>query len=458
MICKNCGNELPQGAKFCVKCGTRVAAERRCINCNTLLQPGDIFCMECGTRNDGGTDSEMKSQKAASAIKTELCENTIKGKMAIIDDNLYFINEKLDSFPFSVSLNYGEKAREIICKRDLCNLFRTDESGIIQFQIIRLYAWNGKLYFSAEVFFDKEKMIEYDYMNGIFSFCPRTNKLELIKSVSVDTNKRIQPFFGGNYAFYLDYMDKEEGNRWLKELESKFGNLNGLNNWREDIYKNSHVLVTLEIATSKETRAFMPMVALKYENGGKEIAARWNNPVFHNGYIYVSIEASKACSLRFPFNNTQSYEFLPPETIIYNDYTYGIFLFAAFNDVIILRHSRKGLTAISQSTLRPVDNFQKYEFGWDVYENWQVYGGNYLVCGFNEAKLIDIKNAEYLGNTDLRYNIDNYDSVIVDNICYKNLTYAVGRRKNHGIGIYCIPWDKMFKKDTNIHDFFQPLF
>ena len=47
MTCSACGTENPAGAKFCVECGTGLAAG--CPSCGTVNPPGAKFCAECGT-------------------------------------------------------------------------------------------------------------------------------------------------------------------------------------------------------------------------------------------------------------------------------------------------------------------------------------------------------------------------------------------------------------------------
>ncbi|WP_157771307.1 zinc-ribbon domain-containing protein, partial [Paenibacillus sonchi] len=46
--CRNCGEEVVPGAKFCPHCGTSVIIP--CAGCGHVLQPGQKFCPECGTR------------------------------------------------------------------------------------------------------------------------------------------------------------------------------------------------------------------------------------------------------------------------------------------------------------------------------------------------------------------------------------------------------------------------
>lgn len=59
--CSKCGNELKEGQKFCMKCGTpvgtitqQVAVKQApvpsvCAKCGNTLSPGQKFCMKCGT-------------------------------------------------------------------------------------------------------------------------------------------------------------------------------------------------------------------------------------------------------------------------------------------------------------------------------------------------------------------------------------------------------------------------
>jgi len=47
VTCPACGTQNPAGAKFCVECGTGLAAG--CPSCGTVNPPGAKFCAECGT-------------------------------------------------------------------------------------------------------------------------------------------------------------------------------------------------------------------------------------------------------------------------------------------------------------------------------------------------------------------------------------------------------------------------
>ena len=52
MKCDECGQELPEGARFCTACGRRVEAAIECPQCHTQAPPGAKFCFKCGTALD----------------------------------------------------------------------------------------------------------------------------------------------------------------------------------------------------------------------------------------------------------------------------------------------------------------------------------------------------------------------------------------------------------------------
>ncbi len=51
MTCANCGTENPEGARFCMSCGSALAVT--CPNCGTENPPGAKFCTACGTALTG---------------------------------------------------------------------------------------------------------------------------------------------------------------------------------------------------------------------------------------------------------------------------------------------------------------------------------------------------------------------------------------------------------------------
>lgn len=51
--CSNCGTGLPEGAKFCSHCGTKVAITGFCPECGAELKPTAKFCQACGQSVSG---------------------------------------------------------------------------------------------------------------------------------------------------------------------------------------------------------------------------------------------------------------------------------------------------------------------------------------------------------------------------------------------------------------------
>ena len=51
--CPSCGNENPEGTKFCQECGTKLGQKNTCPSCGTANPMGVKFCQECGTRLQG---------------------------------------------------------------------------------------------------------------------------------------------------------------------------------------------------------------------------------------------------------------------------------------------------------------------------------------------------------------------------------------------------------------------
>lgn len=80
MICKSCGQEIPDSAKFCGHCGARAEiksaqpAKKFCTICGEKLDASEQFCHSCGTKV-GGSDplppipSEPHISKAKSGGK-----------------------------------------------------------------------------------------------------------------------------------------------------------------------------------------------------------------------------------------------------------------------------------------------------------------------------------------------------------------------------------------------------
>lgn len=105
-FCKNCGQSVPDGAKFCGNCGARVQEEQGksfCSACGAQLEAGAQFCPSCGTKVEAGTNSSsvttsrgtgtlLTTWKMASLYEGEPKVGIAKatGPLSIYDDRLEF--------------------------------------------------------------------------------------------------------------------------------------------------------------------------------------------------------------------------------------------------------------------------------------------------------------------------------------------------------------------------------
>ena len=72
MNCSVCGNEILDGARFCVKCGAEVKKEIFCIHCGNKLMSEQMFCPQCGTPVEReGLNSETLGKKDAKKDKKQ---------------------------------------------------------------------------------------------------------------------------------------------------------------------------------------------------------------------------------------------------------------------------------------------------------------------------------------------------------------------------------------------------
>ncbi len=99
MFCRNCGNQIPEGTKFCNNCGMAqeisqsetqdaqiVQQEEQpkiCKNCGIVLKDGVKFCSECGTAIESMQDA-VSTQQVVSRSAENQNFNTDKSKKFVI--------------------------------------------------------------------------------------------------------------------------------------------------------------------------------------------------------------------------------------------------------------------------------------------------------------------------------------------------------------------------------------
>ncbi len=68
MRCDNCGNESPEGSRFCIKCGREFGASGSgitiCPHCGVQIAPGSLFCSACG-KSIGAPQGEVNQGRTS---------------------------------------------------------------------------------------------------------------------------------------------------------------------------------------------------------------------------------------------------------------------------------------------------------------------------------------------------------------------------------------------------------
>ncbi|GHU92716.1 hypothetical protein FACS1894208_00410 [Clostridia bacterium] len=458
MKCTNCNAETTPGKKFCGYCGAKVEVARKCAQCGAVLSEGTVFCGDCGAKYAVETTPEMSGSR---------CANTIKGNVVTIEDTLYFVSkDKGKKGIYSVALRQlTAKARRVLGVENFLSKFSSDEyTGFGT-----LHAWNEKLYFYAR--FDccgeDEALFGDCGSKGIFSFSPKINKLELIDETE-GAYDDVRFSEGKAYYTQLNIKGSEILSKWREALEDKYGEgvIVERNGEGASFYwDNSHqvsTLVTLDLATEQKSETFFPIVAVKDWTeklpGNNRILSDWDEFIAYGGYIYVSCKWNGYCSLRFPANEPRKYQLLK-----YGSFVRSGALFAVAGDVLVLGDlGTRQPVAYSLSTLSPIEGFGNEKQSSS--SSWQVYG-SYLVCQSQTAGRADvysIPNAKYCGGTDERY------VTMLDAICAGDKAYCIGEfyraegaaegGEYSDLALYIIPLDKLFREDTYLDDYAQPLF
>lgn len=91
MQCKKCGAELMDGAKFCMKCGTKVEQEILCPQCGTKLPADAAFCFSCGnamgeiaSKRDNSTNDFLSVTKKNEIKPEEKINDYCRGHVGIM--------------------------------------------------------------------------------------------------------------------------------------------------------------------------------------------------------------------------------------------------------------------------------------------------------------------------------------------------------------------------------------
>ena len=63
--CPNCSKKLPDNAKFCDACGTRLSIDAACPACGAPAVPGAAFCEQCGKPLEPSPAAKAPAEGAA---------------------------------------------------------------------------------------------------------------------------------------------------------------------------------------------------------------------------------------------------------------------------------------------------------------------------------------------------------------------------------------------------------
>ena len=87
MICARCGQENPENATFCKKCGRRLDGMALCPNCGKFTPADGEFCIHCGANRNATVEENLKFQK-------EALESLSKGSRQVSTTSFYATSSK----------------------------------------------------------------------------------------------------------------------------------------------------------------------------------------------------------------------------------------------------------------------------------------------------------------------------------------------------------------------------
>ncbi|MGH2951755.1 MAG: AAA family ATPase, partial [Solirubrobacterales bacterium] len=94
-VCPSCGTENPEGAKFCMACGT--AFGRRCSTCETENPPAARFCISCGAELAAATPGTAAAPPPARSVEEAPPEERRKATVIFADLSGYTaVSERID--------------------------------------------------------------------------------------------------------------------------------------------------------------------------------------------------------------------------------------------------------------------------------------------------------------------------------------------------------------------------
>lgn len=98
MRCPNCGNEIVENAKFCLKCGSKQEQKCFCSKCKAEINPNAKFCPICGT------SQVQQGQGFTNGTQNQFSQDTQQNIQPAKKDD--FVLKKIIEIVFLVVIEY----------------------------------------------------------------------------------------------------------------------------------------------------------------------------------------------------------------------------------------------------------------------------------------------------------------------------------------------------------------
>ena len=356
------------------------------------------------------------------------CYNGQKGRMAIIDKTIYFVEDKII---YSVPMNGKTKAKKIL---DVGRSFRAEYVSDFE----QIHAWNGKIYFYS--YFDGDVPKLGFCPRGVFSFEPSTKEVKL--------------FVDGREHFGLaDISAMSEGKAYgVCTRDNQFVTLD-LNTGRTT--KLPMPSVTRQLWQSNDCFGNAKVLGVGYTARAEEELSRWGQLSICSGYAYINPSSIAYEVLYFPLDNPDMCGHLPLG-VLHGAQGSDKFTLAASGNVLMTALYKGGkflLCALSSDGLYHMDIRSKNNVEFEVnYTDWNQYGDFLAIAsrdGNQNPLIFKISDPQFLGRATSGYEYAHMKDVIIIN----DIVYAVNKWN-----LYCIPNNKLFLKDTDLDSLAQELF
>ncbi len=122
MFCKNCGNQVGEGGRFCSKCGAEILAEKKenlCPRCHVVVEEGAKFCNKCGASLDAPAVVACPSCGKALESGEAFCKFCGKGaakESKIVDQAVQWIH-KISEGKVDLAKYFGSSAEPFVSLR-----------------------------------------------------------------------------------------------------------------------------------------------------------------------------------------------------------------------------------------------------------------------------------------------------------------------------------------------------